>query len=44
MATTQNSYEWHDNSGARWLGSMMALLAVVILGLVAMLVYPYVSA
>lgn len=44
MATTRNIHEWHDHAGARWLIPMMALLAAVILGIVAMLVYPYVSA
>lgn len=43
MATSKNIHEWHDHSGARWLIPMMALLAAVILGIVAMLVYPYVS-
>lgn len=46
MATiTERSKQlFHDHAGARWLIPMMALLAVVIFGLLAMLVYPYVSA
>lgn len=35
---------WHDHPGARWLVPMIALLAFVIIGLLVMLVYPYVSA
>ena len=35
---------WHNHAGARWLVPMIALFAVVILGMLYMLVYPYVSA
>ena len=35
---------WKDHAGARWLVPMMALLAVVIIGLLYMLVYPHISA
>jgi hypothetical protein len=35
---------WHDHAGARWLTPMMALLAILVLAVAYMLVYPYVSA
>ncbi len=34
---------WHDHAGARWLIPMIAALAVTILGLAYMLMWPYVS-
>ena len=35
---------WHNHPGARWLIPMMALVALVVIGILVMLVYPYVSA
>ncbi|HLL24703.1 MAG TPA: hypothetical protein VK427_21370 [Kofleriaceae bacterium] len=43
MATTHNIDHWHDNAGIRWLLPMIAVMAFVILGLLAMVTYPYVS-
>jgi hypothetical protein len=33
----------HDHAGIRWLAPMMAGLVVVVIGILLMLVYPYVS-
>ena len=41
MATID--YNLHDHSGVRWLAPMMSGLAVVVAGIIAMLIYPYVS-
>ena len=35
---------WHNHAGARWLVPMIAALAIVVIGMLYMLVYPYVSA
>ncbi len=40
---THNMNEWHDHSGVRWLAPMLAVLAVTIIGILLMVVYPYVS-
>ncbi len=44
MTTHDIEEFWHNHAGARWLVPMMALLAVVLIGVVAMIVYPHVSA
>jgi hypothetical protein len=45
MAThTHNTYELHDHAGARWLAPFLTVLVLTIIGLMLMLVYPYVSA
>ena len=36
-------YNLHDHSGIRWFAPIIGGLAVVLAGIVAMLVYPYVS-
>jgi len=44
MPKTQSIQEfWHDHAGARWLVPMIALMAIIVIGLLAMLIYPYVS-
>lgn len=40
---THHMNEWHDHSGVRWLAPMLAVLAVTIIGILLMIVYPYVS-
>jgi len=44
MPKTQSIQEfWQDHAGARWLVPMIALMAIIVIGLLAMLIYPYVS-
>jgi len=40
---THPAYYWHDHSGIRWLAPMLAILALTIIGILLMVVYPYVS-
>ena len=43
MATlTHNAQEfWHDHAGARWLLPMLAVMAIVVIGMFVMLGYSY---
>lgn len=44
MANATHTIEqlWHDHPGARFLAPMMGVLVLVLAGVIAMLIYPYV--
>jgi hypothetical protein len=43
MATTTQVPDVHLQAGARWLTPFLAVIALALLGIYAMLVYPHVS-
>lgn len=43
MPTTMEDYNLHDHAGARWLAPFLTVFLLAVVGILVMVVYPYLT-